>query len=137
MAGLADVILGYVSGLLWALLTERTFLILNLPNLDGACNSRSVEYAYHYRFVDWSARQYDFQDKCLPLQSYECLLPPYDSGCPAENSIKVAFPGNCCFFVRAQFLSSDCRPKSFVHDSRQVYRRFFPSQWRFQGSVPN
>lgn len=93
MAGLADVILGYVSGFLWALLTGRTFLILHLPNLDGACNSRSVEYAYHHRFTDWSARQLDFQDHALPVQSYECLLPPYDSGCPPVNDVKVSVPG--------------------------------------------
>jgi hypothetical protein len=35
MAGLADVLLGYVSSLLWALITGRTFLIMDLPNLDG------------------------------------------------------------------------------------------------------
>lgn len=87
-AGLADVILGYVSGLLWALLTDRVFLIQHIPNLDGECNQRSVEFAYHYRFADWSAAPLH-----LPNEVFECLLPPYTEGCPGSNNFRVALPG--------------------------------------------
>lgn len=44
-AGLADVIHGYISAFLFALLTDRAFLILRVPRLDDN-TQRSVEFAY-------------------------------------------------------------------------------------------
>jgi hypothetical protein len=70
-AGLADMILGYVSAFVWALLTDRVFLILRVPNLDGMCNQRTIEFAYEPRFADWSAAI------SLEKKDFECMLPPY------------------------------------------------------------
>lgn len=80
-AGLADVLLGYVSGFLWAILTNRAFMILHVDSMDNCvndrmgmsscrCNQRSIEHAYSTNKIDWKA-------PTLDRSQYRCMMPPY------------------------------------------------------------
>ena len=68
-AGLADMVLGYVSAFLWALLTDRAFLIARLDHLDDS-TQRTIEFGYHSPFINWTA-------PCIDRSTFACLLPPY------------------------------------------------------------
>lgn len=76
--GLADLSLGYVSAFLWALITNRAYMVMHvdkLDNCDGSdvpckCNQRSIEHAYHSPNIDIKAPQ-------LNWSQYRCLMPPY------------------------------------------------------------
>lgn len=69
-AGLADNMFGYVSGFLWSLMTDRAFLILHDPNLQG-CQQRTIEFAYESNSIDW-------RSPLINQSHYGCLLPPYN-----------------------------------------------------------
>lgn len=71
-AGLADIVFGYISGFLWALMTDRAYLIVYDPHLHG-CQQRTVEFAYKHHGIDW-------RSPFINQSTYACMIPPYDSG---------------------------------------------------------
>jgi hypothetical protein len=51
-AGLADMIHGYISAFIWALITDRAFLITRVPILDHEDDTqRTIEFGYHSPFI--------------------------------------------------------------------------------------
>jgi hypothetical protein len=88
-AGLADMILGYVSGFLWSLITKRVFLILRVDNIDNLCNQRTAEFGLDYRFVNWSSF-------AIPKKDYECMLAPYPekAACTDPSYVAVRYTNN-------------------------------------------
>lgn len=82
--GLADLLLGYVSSFLVALLSNSAFLIADVQFWDNT--TRNVEFGYHSPFIDWSLP---------PLNSslLDCMMPPYPEriNCPNEN-VNVTIP---------------------------------------------
>lgn len=78
-AGLADVLHGYISAFLWALISERAFLVERVDRLDDD-TQRTIEFAYHPLYINWTSPS-------LHRDIYECLLPPYDGGCSNPPSV--------------------------------------------------
>lgn len=93
-AGLADVILGYISGFLWAMLTNRAFVILHVDSMDNCehedkpepcrCNQRSIEQAYASPNIDWKAPKMD-------RSQYRCMMPPYHKSFPCDENHMIRF----------------------------------------------
>ena len=75
-AGMADMIHGYISAFLWAIISDRAFLIERVEHLDDD-TQRTIEFAYHPVYVNWTSPG-------LPRDSYECRLPPYPRECPSS-----------------------------------------------------
>jgi hypothetical protein len=67
--GLADNMHGYITAFLWALLSNRAFLIERVDRLNGE-SQRTVDFAYHSPYINWTSPG-------LARRDYECLLPPY------------------------------------------------------------
>lgn len=82
-AGLADMILGYISGFLWSLLTERVFLILRVDDIDNLCNQRTIEFGLDYRFANWSSFS-------IPKSDYACMMAPYPEKVACEDPSKIS-----------------------------------------------
>eukprot|EP01041_Mallomonas_annulata_P002103 gene2103-4108_t len=88
-SGLADIILGYMSGFIISLLSNRAFLILRggfmLENDGHGVTRRAIDYAYHSPHINWTSPDMD-------ESIYECLLPPYDHRqlpCNPENKTVI------------------------------------------------
>ena len=79
LAGVADVMLGFVSTFLWALLTDRVFYVLRINDLNHKCNERTMEYAYDYHHVNLSA------PAAFTKPYYECMLAPYPEETPCSD----------------------------------------------------
>ena len=79
-AGMADVIHGYISAFLWAIISDRAFLVERVDHLDDD-TQRTIEFAYHPVYVNWTSPS-------LTRDVYECLLPPYERDCrrPREGT---------------------------------------------------
>ena len=52
-SGFSDVLLGYVAGFLYALLTSRAYFIQKVDRIEFNCDKRMIEYAYEYRHFNW------------------------------------------------------------------------------------
>lgn len=80
-AGLADMIHGYISAFLWALLSDRAFLILRVPQLDDN-TQRTIDFAYKSPYINWASPY-------ISREVFACLLPPYDGSnrvqCQEQN----------------------------------------------------
>lgn len=75
-AGLADVMLGYVSSFLWALITNSAFMIARVDKFwDNT--TRHIEFGYHSPFIDWVAPNIN--------QYLPCVMPPYPSNIPCKE----------------------------------------------------
>ena len=83
-SGMADMILGYISAFLWALISDRAFLIERVELEDNT--QRTIEFAYHPINVNWTS-------PLLHRDVYECLLPPYPKECPQSQGAKTYFNG--------------------------------------------
>ena len=52
-SGFGDVFLGYATGFLFALLTNRAYFIQKVDRIEFNCDKRMIEYAYEYRHFNW------------------------------------------------------------------------------------
>ena len=84
-AGMADMIHGYISAFMWALISDRAFLIEHVGYLDDD-TQRTIEFAYHPVYVNWTS-------PLLPRHVYKCLLPPYHGECKGPNEGTTFFNG--------------------------------------------
>jgi hypothetical protein len=78
-SGLSDMILGYISAFVWSVLTDRVHLIMRVPNLDGLCHQRSIEFGYQPRFENWTSFS-------IEKKHYECMMPPYPENITCTDS---------------------------------------------------
>lgn len=69
--GLADVILGYVSAFLLALLHKSAFAIIKQAQPFFDNSQRNIEYAYNFPIYNWSGSLSIYESL------YSCMLPPY------------------------------------------------------------
>lgn len=72
-AGLADMVLGYVSAFLWSILTDRAYILLRIDDM-GRCNQRTIEFGFKPIDIDWRASA---AEVVLDKSAFGCLLPPY------------------------------------------------------------
>jgi len=69
-AGPADMMLGYVSAFMWALLNNASYFITSVESFFDL-SKRSIEVSYESPFIQWNASFID-------TQYFECLLPTKD-----------------------------------------------------------
>lgn len=84
LAGLADILLGYVSAFMWALLTDSAFFILRVdPFFDFT--QRNIEMAYHSPFINWVA------PSSIDKSIYGCMMPRYHKtfNCSDSNLVNM------------------------------------------------
>lgn len=90
-AGLADIVFGYVAGFIWALLTNRTFLIIHDEHLRrieyGYCVQRTIEHAYLPHGFDWIAPY-------INKSHYNCMAPLYENLPECKDSKLKLFPND-------------------------------------------
>ena len=82
LAGLADMIHGYIAGFVWSMFTDRAFIIHHIEDLDQNCQQRSIEFGYEPHLIDWSVQ--------VPITNsvYKCMLPPYGgNSCPSDVTV--------------------------------------------------
>jgi len=111
-AGLADVMLGYVSTFLWALLTNSAFMIARVDRFwDNT--TRHIEFGYHSPFINWIAPNIDAY---LP-----CVLPPYPSIIPCkEEKIRMFKKGNISSVVYVDAINGGTK-NDFTNPDNNVY----------------
>lgn len=91
-AGLSDILVGYISGFIWALLTNRAFLIYQLDDFteDNSCARRPIEVAYDHSQINWTAPFHIDRSLYSP-----CLIPwYYRDGRNCDNNKRLRINGN-------------------------------------------
>lgn len=90
-AGLADVLLGYVTAFLLSVFSKRAFLIQKVDRLEFECDTRMIEYAFVPRHINWTV-PWD-----LDRSRYQCVLPKNGSGyagfVPCDDKEPFTLPG--------------------------------------------
>lgn len=90
-AGLADVLLGYVTAFLLSVFTNRAFLIQKVDRLEFECDTRMIEYAFVPRHINWTVPWH------LERSRYQCVLPKRGSGyggvVPCDDREPFTLPG--------------------------------------------
>jgi hypothetical protein len=86
--GLADMTHGYITAFMWALLSNRAFLIERVNRLDDE-RQHTIDFAYHSAYFNWTS-------PLIARSDYECLLPPYNdpNSVPCKEDSKMAFGGH-------------------------------------------
>jgi hypothetical protein len=78
---------GYITAFMWALLSNRAFLIERVDKLDDN-TQHTVEFAYHSPHFNWTSPG-------LLRKDYECFLPPYGiKNETCEGNAKISFGGH-------------------------------------------
>jgi hypothetical protein len=78
-AGLADVLLGYVTAFLMSYFSDRAYLIQKVYSLESECDTRMIEYGFTFRHFNWTV-PFDIE-----RSRYLCLLPQQGGGGYGRN----------------------------------------------------
>eukprot|EP01041_Mallomonas_annulata_P007141 gene7141-14534_t len=94
-AGLADNVLGYVSGFLWALLSNRAYMILAVDAFPDQ-SQRTISFAFHSPHINWTA-------PTINQSLYDCILLQLSR--PGSNTITIG--------IQVRDVSSSTAPEHF------------------------